>query len=404
MSNSTAPRGAATRSLIGGCIGMMMGASPILLLSFGVYQQAIIRDTGWNSTTIASSIGPPMIVAGLLSPIVGLLVNRYGPRRFVTFGFPLCGMGVMLLATPHSAAMFAATMALAGLLTLGQTMIPYAYAVSGWFDRKRGLALGTILACAGVGLAIMPPIAAQLIFHFGWRFSYLAFGGAMVLVGIPVGRFLIVDPPSAAAIDRSTVPGLPWRAAVAKPVFWYLSISILLVGGSVGAGAVNLSIILTDRGVSPVRASFVMSLVGISMILARLVFGYLFDRIRAQLLTTAICLLATAAFVTLASSGSLIGVLVGAVLIGIGFGAEGDALSYMISRAFGMRDFGTIFGMMFVAFTLGAGAGPMVFALLRARGGGFELPLIAAAVACAIATGLVLLIRERNLPYARHPH
>ncbi|NIJ09616.1 sugar phosphate permease [Sphingomonas vulcanisoli] len=400
--SAAGPRNGAVRSLIAGCIGMAMGASPVLLLSFGVYQRAIIRDTGWDPGTVGSAIAGPMILAGLLSPLVGMLVNRYGPRRFVTISFPLGGLAIMLLATPKSAGMFVATMGLVGVLGVGQTMTPYVYAVSGWFDRRRGLALGTILACTGVGLAIMPPLAAQIIAHYGWRTSYLAFGAAMVVVGFAVGRFLIVDPPVAAVADRSSVPGVPWRAALASPVLWYLTVSIMLVGGAVGAGAVNLSLILVERGVTPERASFVMSLVGISMILARLMFGYLFDRMRPKLLTTVICVMTGLAFVILSTTTGSVGVLVGAVLIGIGFGAEGDAMSYMISRAFGMRDFGTIFGIMFLAFTFGGGFGPITFALLHARTGSFELPLIIAAGACAVAIVLVLMIRDSDLPFGRH--
>lgn len=392
----------AIRTLIGGCIGMAMGASPILLLSFGIYQQAIVRETGWDQATIASSIGLPMVVSGLMCPLVGLLVNRFGPRRFITAAFPIAGFAVLLLSTAHSAAMFTAFMALAGVLVAGQTMIPFVYAVSGWFDRRRGLALGIVLACTGLGLAIMPPIAAQIIAHFGWRTSYFAFGIAMMLTGIPVGRWLITDPPAAAAVDRAKVPGVPWRTALASPLLWYLTISIMLVGGAVAGGMVNLSIILTSHGVTPQLASFVMSVVGVSMILARLVFGYLFDRVRPRMLTIFICIMTGAAFLLLATATGPVGVLIGAALIGIGFGAEGDALSYMISRAFGMRDFGIIFGMMFFAFTFGGGFGPILFAVLRKSSGSFQLPSLVAAAGCGLATLLIVLIRDSDLRYSGH--
>jgi OFA family oxalate/formate antiporter-like MFS transporter len=394
-------RAPAIRSLIGGCLGLVLGSSPILILSFGVYMPAIVRDTGWDRATVASAIGFTTIFPGLLSPLIGMIINRCGPRRFVTVGFPLSGLTVMLLSTPRSAAMFAAALALAGVFTAGQTMLPYVYVVSGWFDRRRGLALGILLSFTGVGLALIPPLVAQVIAHFGWRGSYLLFGALVVVVSIPVGRWLIVDPPAVVAVDRDSVPGVPWKLALRRPVLWYLTISIMLVGAAVAGGIVNLPIILTERGVTPQLASFVMSVIGISMILARLMFGYLFDRMRPQLLTTFICVMVGAAFVILASTHSPVAVLVGAMLIGIGFGAEGDAMSYMISRAFGIRDFGAIFGIMFLAFSLGGGFGPVIFAQLYAHSGSYQLPIIVAAVASGVATLLVLLIREADLPYGR---
>jgi MFS transporter, OFA family, oxalate/formate antiporter len=392
----------ALRTLVGACIGMILGPSPLVILSFGVYLLPIVKDTGWDRALVASAIGSPMIMAGLMAPLVGWLTNHFGPRRFLTVSFPVCGLAIMLLGTPTSASMFFAIMTLAGVLISGQTLIAFVYCVSGWFEERRGLALGVMLACTGVGLAIMPPLAAHLIGRLGWRGSYLVFGAMVVVIGIPVARWLIADPPVAATPDRANVPGIPWRKALATRTCWLLMGTISLLGATAAAGAVNLHVLLVERGVPAERASFVMSLLGVSMIGARLVFGHLFDRVRAQSLTAFIGSIAAAAFVLLATLGSPWAIMVAAVLIGIGFGAEGDALSYMTSRAFGMRDFGTIFGVMFLAFTAGGSLGPVVFAVLKSRSGNYQSALWLAVGACVLATFFVMLIRDRDLPFSRH--
>jgi len=391
----------ALRTLIGACIGMILGPSPLVILSFGVYLLPIVKDTGWDRAAVASSIGSPMIMAGLMAPLVGWLTNHFGPRRFLTLSFPVCGLAIMLLGTPTSASMFFAAMTLAGVLISGQTLIPFVYCVSGWFDERRGLALGVMLACTGVGLAIMPPLAAHLIGRLGWRGSYLAFGAMVIVIGIPVARWLIADPPVAAASDRAGVAGMPWRKALATRTCWLLMSSISLLGATASAGAVNLHVLLVERGVPAERASFIMSLLGVSMIGARLVFGHLFDRVRAQWLTAFIAAISATAFILLAALGSPLAIMIAAVLIGIGFGAEGDALSYLTSRAFGMRDFGTIFGFMFLAFTTGGSLGPVVFALLKSRSGNYQSALWLAAGACVLATVLVLFIKDRDLSFSR---
>jgi MFS transporter, OFA family, oxalate/formate antiporter len=395
-------RAHAIRTLIGTCIATLLGPSPLVLLSFGVYLLPIVEDTGWDRAVIASSIGTPMVMGGVMAPVVGWLTNHFGPRRFLTFSFPLFGIAIMLLGTPTSATMFVTVMALAGVLISGQTLIPVVYCISGWFEERRGLALGIMLACTGVSLALVPPLAAHLIAQLGWRATYFTFGAIVLAVSIPVARLLIADPPAVAVADRAGVPGLPWRKALATRRCWLLMGAITLLGAAASAGVVNLNVLLVERGVSAGRASFVMSVLGVSMILARLLFGYLFDRVRGQWLTASVGAVATVAFLIMATVASPTAVVIAAVLIGISFGAEGDALSYMTSRAFGMRDFGTIFGLMFLAFTTGGSLGPVIFALLKSQSGNYQSALWLAAGGCALATIFALLIRDRDLPFSRH--
>lgn len=395
-------RAAAIRSLIGSCIGMFFNPSSLLLLTFGVYMVAIANDTGWDKTAIASSVGPAMILVGLMPPLVGWLTNRWGPRRFVTFGFPLCGVGLMLLATATNMAMFSIMIVICGLLISFQVMVPYVYTVSGWFDERRGLALGLILASTGLGVAVIPPIAAQMIAVLGWRKTFVAMGALVVVIGIPVARWLMVDPPAVSKSNRQEVPGIPWRQALGTRTIWLLMGSIMLTGGAISAGTINLYVQLVDRGIPPVRASFIMSLLGISMICSRLVVGYLFDLVRAQRMAAVVCAIAGAAFATMAMTTGPLGVVIAALLLGIGFGAEGDALSYLTSRAFGMRDFGTIFGIVFLAFTIGGGLGPITFARLHGSTGDYQMGLWLATAACGIGTLLMLFIRDKDLPFARH--
>jgi MFS family permease len=399
---NTRDRAAAIRTLVGACIGMFFNPSSLLILPFGVYQLPIVADTGWDKTVIASSIGTTVILVGFMPPVIGWLTNHFGPRRLITFGFPLCGVALMLLATPTSATLFAVTIAFCGVLASGQILIPFVYSVSGWFDERRGLALGLILACTGLSIAIIPPLAAHLIVLLGWRGTYLGLGAFVFVVGLPVARWLIVDPPVMIAGTRAVVPGVSWRESLGMRSLWLLMGSILLVGGAVSAGAINLYVILVDRGISAVRASFVMSFLGVSMICARLVVGYLLDLAPPQWIAACISVIAATAFWVLATFPGPSGVLVAAVLLGIAFGAEGDVLSYMTSRAFGMRDFGVIFGVVFLSFTLGGGLGPVLFARLKHRTGDYQAALWLAVVACGLAALLVLLIRKEDLPFLHH--
>ena len=395
-------RRAQAKMMVGAGIGMFLNPSPLVMLSFGVYLLPIVHDTGWDRDFIAGSIGAAMLLLGLTPPLVGWLINRYGPHRISTICFPLCGLAIMGLGLPTTPIMFVLALGLFGLLASGQTAVLYIYSLTGWFDRRRGMALGVGLACTGLGVALIPPLAARGIDVLGWRQTYFAFGFAVFVIAIPVSRFLIIDPPVILGKTRDAVAGTAWRQALRSRVFWLLALAIFLVGSAAGGGMQNLNLMLIEKGVSPQNASFILSLLGVSMIAARLICGALFDRVRGQILTALICAIVCTAFVTLAIRGDTVGIMIAAVLIGIGFGAEGDALSYMASRAFGMRDFGTIFGVLFLAFTAGGGVGPMVFAVMRAQSGNYQAAMWVAAAACGVATVLALMIRDADLPYAAH--
>lgn len=396
---------AQARMMAGACIGMFLNPAPLVLLSFGVYLLPIVKDTGWDRDFIAGSIGAAMLLIGLSPPLVGWLISRFGPRRVSGICFPLCGLAIMLLGLPTTPVTFVLALAVFGILASGQTAILYVYCLTGWFDRRRGMALGLGLACTGLGIALVPPLSLRAIDAFGWRGTYFALGLAVFLIAIPVSRYLILDPPVTVGKSSHEIAGVAWRQALRSRVFWLLAAAIFLVGAAAGGGMQNLNLMLIERGVSPQSASFILTLLGVSMIAARLVCGALFDRMRGQTLTAMICMTVGIAFLVLALRGDNVGIMIAAVLIGIGFGAEGDALAYMTSRAFGMRDFGTIFGIIFLAFTAGGGVGPMLFAVIRSQTGDYQAAMWIAAAACAVATLLALMIRDSDLPFvAREGH
>lgn len=390
--------------IIGASIGMYLNPSSLVLLSFGVYLLPIVQDTGWDRGFVASAIGAAGLMIALCPPLVGWLINRYGPHRVSMIGFPLCGLAMMLLALPTTPGMFVVALALFGLLASCQTSVLYIYCLSGWFDERRGLALGTGMACTGLAIATIPPLAVWLMSFLGWRSTYAALGALVVLIGIPVSRWLILNPPVVSLNAHGDAPGMTYGDAIRSRVFWLLAGAMFLVGTAAGGGMMNLNLLLIERGVSEQNASFILSLLGITMIAARLVCGALFDRMSGRVLTALICGVVGLAFLVLLLRDDIFGVMIAAVLIGIGFGAEGDALSYMTSRAFGMRAFGTIFGTIFLTFTLSGAAGPVLFAVTRAQTGSYELAMAISAGACALATVLALMIRSSDLPFvARKP-
>ncbi|MBP0590432.1 MFS transporter [Paraburkholderia sp. LEh10] len=345
---------------------MFINLGPVLYYTAGVFTKAITDDVGWPRGTIASAALPANIAITLLYPLVGWAVGAFGGRLVslvstIAFGLALAALG-HFSRTPVS---FAALMFIASIAAFGLTPLPTVQLVSGWFDRRRGMALSISLALGGIGIAVFPPLAAKLIMLFGWRIAYAGLGGVVILVGVFATLLLIKDPPSRGAVDvgrASKNAGDTLKMAVQTKHFWKLAVAFLAISVAVSGGANSLPLILTDSGMTPQRSAFVMSVMGVSMIAGRLMLARLLDRMFAPRLTAVIFLAPVLAFVALLSPlpVTVASFLAGAFL-GIGLGAEVDALGYVTSRIFGVDHLGKIFGSLMIAFSLGLGLGPSIF-------------------------------------------
>jgi predicted MFS family arabinose efflux permease len=165
----------------------------------------------------------------------------------------------------------------------------------------------------------------------------------------------------------------------------------VLISLSVHAGFAHFAAILSDRGSSAAAAALAVSLFGGGVIAGRAVTGYLLDRFFAPRVTALIFGCAAAGIALLATAGSQNIAFVAALLIGFGWGTEGDAKAYLISRYFGLRCFGEIYGFIFAGFVLAGGLGAYLMGLAFDHMRSYEFPL---AIAClgALASAVLMMM------------
>jgi MFS family permease len=283
------------------------------------------------------------------------------------------------------------------------TPLPYAQIVSGWFDKRRGLALGLMLTMSGLGTAFLPPLSSALITQVGWRNAYVFLGLIVLAIGAFAAFTLLRDPPQLTNRilgHEEKTPGLSVKSALTRRAFWTLFAAFFLISIAIGGGSTSLPLILTDRGVPAQQASFVMTIVGLTMMIGRLSFGLLLDRIFAPHLTALVFLAPTVAFsVLLLPDTTSTNAMIAAGFLGFGLGAEVDALSYIASRSFGLRYFGRILGFLMVAFTLGLAFGPILFGKIYDQFQSYQLALWIAAGISAVSSGLIITLRRIDLPF-----
>jgi MFS family permease len=287
-----------------------------------------------------------------------------------------------------------------GLVGGGSAAVPYSSVISHWFDRKRGLALG--LAMVGVGLStfIMPSLSHTLIGAFGWRSAYVLLGLAVMVVTIPVGFFLKERPEmmglspdggdvAAKGMGNSSKEGMNGREALRDSTFWLLFGAVFLVAMSVIGCLIHLVPMLTDRGISAQSAAFATSLLGGAVIPGRVGSGYLLDRVHASYVAACFFSAAAVGILILLSGMSGFTVFVAAALVGLGMGAEGELIAYLVGRYFGLLSFSEVYGYALISFTLGGIVGPLVMGIVFDATGSYRFALGLFLLATIAGTGLM---------------
>jgi predicted MFS family arabinose efflux permease len=366
----------------------MVGNGAILIFTFAVFLKPITEEMGWNRGTMSLGVAIGLTIAGLITPLMGYFVDRWGVQRVTLASITMFAAGIAAISLSSSAVMFVTLYALSGLLSSGHAPLPYSKAITAWFDDRRGLALGIAMAGVGIGAALMPQVASLLVKSFGWKEAYVALGALTWVIAFPAVLLFVKEPSSAAAGRSGMMVGDDARDALRNRDFWIMAAAVLLVVTAVNGAIVHLVALLTDRGVPADIATRILIAVGMATILGRLISGYLLDRLFAPLLAAVIFLVPLGGMLALWFGGASPALAVlAAVSFGFGLGAEVDVIGYLVGRYFGLRRYGQIYGYIFAVFTIGSGVGPYLmglsFDLTRSYGtaiGAFCAMLLAASL------------------------
>ncbi|MDB5447329.1 MAG: transporter, partial [Phenylobacterium sp.] len=272
--------------------------------------------------------------------------------------------------------------------------IVWGAAIASAFQVSRGLALGLGLSGSGIASVVYPPLTLWLLHTFGLRGVYPGLGAFILLTLGPLVVFAF-RPPVARAVAKGATDVRAWGhtlpEAMRTGLLW--RIVLVLAAAAIVSSAINVHLqpLLTDRGFSTVQAASIAAAIGPSVLFGRWVGGLLLDRLHARWIALAFYLLpALGCLLLVGSSGTYLRGLVSAVLIGLSVGVEGDLLPFLLSRYFGVRHFGAIYGLGMAVFGAGYAIGPLAAGALFDRSGSYDVFLMTIAATLAVA-GLVTL-------------
>jgi MFS family permease len=387
---------------IGSTIGLAFGPSVIAVLTVSPFLQPIEQEFGWTrvQSSLAITIVSYMVV--LMSPLQGFLADRFGPRRVILTSIPLFALGLAAFYfLPNSLPLYYALWTLIPILAVGLWPIAYLQAVTQWFDRRLGLALGCANAGIGLGTFIVPLIITTFLAFYDWRMAFLGLGAIVLLVSWPA-VFLMVREPSKTdhmAAHRAVQKafGIPFKDALRQPEFYVLNVAFFLLGLTATSLVTQQSPLLVEAGWTPVEAGFIVSLFGFSLLVARVFVGFIIDHIFAPRVMTIVSLGGAVSCTLYAAYPDA--ALVSAILLGLLLGAEFDVLAFMIKRYFGNVAYGRLYGVVFGVFYLGSGLGIAGLSTSRQIFGNYDAGLYIAAGVLTVCAALVFLLpRYRYAP------
>lgn len=356
-----------------------------------VLAKPIAADTGWSLGWIVGGVSLGLLVAGLISPKIGRLIQRHGGRPVLAASSVLLALGLAVLAISPSLPVYLCAWLVIGL-GMGTGLYDAAFATLGrlYGDHARS-SMTNLTVIAGFSSTICWPLSAYLVEHAGWRAACGIYAGLELLVCLPLHVRLIPSLAPAACIGikpgASAVSPLVTRAQ--RPAFWLLAV-ILTLGAVIGSMlSVHLLTLLQARGITLAGAVALGTLVGPSQVGARLVesiFGSRYHPIWTMLGSVVLVVggvtLLLAEFPVAAAAVVLYG-----AGVGVGYIAKGT----LPLAVFGSAHYATLMGRLALPSLLAQAFAPSLGAVLIEVGGATLVLSILAATA-VLNVGLVVAL------------
>lgn len=383
----------------------------LLFHPFGLYVVEFEQQFGWNRTRLSIAFSLARVEDGLLGPVQGWLIDRFGPRAVMRVGVVLFALGFVAFGMMNSLLTFYLTFLLMAIGAAFAGFLSVTTAVVNWFVRRRTLAVGiALIGIAGGGLAT--PAIALLIEDVGWRGTAFVSAAIVLVVGLPASQLVRHRPedyglrpdgdpaPSAVAGPDGAAPSpapplevnATARQALRSRAFWAISFAHAAALLVVSAVMVHFVAHVGEAlDYSRAQAASLITLLTVMVIIGQVGGGWLGDRASSRLLI-AVCLLGHAiAMLLLTFATSLWMVVAFALLHGVAWGVRGPVILAMRAEYFGAHSFGTIMGFSSVITMLGMIVGPIFAGAIYDGTGSYEIGFTLLALIAGAGSLLMLL-------------
>ncbi|MGD9892036.1 MAG: MFS transporter [Dehalococcoidia bacterium] len=404
--------------------GMVIQAMVNLLLgsAFGSYVAVLQQDYGWSKTTFSGAYAMQQIESGLLGPIQGTLIDRFGPRATMRVGVTLFGLGFFVFSRMDSILTFYLAFVMIAVGSSLSGYFPITVTVVNWFVRRRATALGLVSSGMAIGGLLAPLVAWSLSTH-GWRATAFVSGVVIMAIGYPITGVMRHTPeaygykpdgdtpadPSGKPAQTSTKldkesPNFTARQALRTRAFWFIALghaSALLVVAAVNVHLV--SFLKEGKGYSVTEGAAVFALLTGASLVGQIGGGLLGDRFNKRKVVI-LCMLGHAvALLLLAYSVTVWMVVLFALIQGLAWGTRGPLMAAIRADYFGRAAFGAISGYASLVITLGTISGPMLAAILADQLGDYRVGFTVLALLAGLGSIFWILAKPPHPPRQDQP-
>jgi MFS family permease len=399
--------------------GLVQFTGAILFFqAFGAYVFLIEDEFGWNKTLLAGAFALARIESGLLGPIQGWMVDRYGPRTIIRWGLFIFGFALIGFSRIDSLVEFYFYSFLIALGTSLGGFLSVTVALVNWFSQHRAKALALSQFGFSFG-GILVPVTVYSLETFGWRATAACSGIIVLLVAWPLTRVFDHRPEDVGETPDGILPdninpsqerkrgftathrGTDFTAkeAVKTRAFWFMALghgtSLLIVG----AVMVHLVLYVNGQlGYSLTVAGLIVSLMTAMQIVGLTSTGFLGDRIDKRVIVITCMGLHAAGMLLLAYAQNIWMVVGFATLHGIAWGTRGPLMQAIRADYFGAKHFGSIMGWSSLIVMLGMAIGPIYAGYMADRTNNYQAAFTTLAVAALFGAIFFLLAKRPNRP------
>lgn len=388
--------------------------------SFGNFIKPMSAEFGWDRATVTLPIAIATLMSGIFQPIVGRLVDHYGPRQVITIGVALLAISVIAVSWTNSiwylVVIYGVLFALATSTAGG---IPNSTLTSRWFIRLRGRAMSIVAAGGSVGQVLIIPGSMMLMSATNWRTTHLILGCCVLVLAMPIAVFMLRNDPQDMGLlpdgdtlvevdtDKTSKSPAPkpsraplepekWQGAFASSQFWFLIGSFFVCGYSVAMLQTHFVPYVTDLGISPDVAATALGLRSGFNILGLILGGVLADRVGRKIPLAIIYFVRAIAIVFLLTVDTPVMLYLFAIVAGLAWFASVPLTITLTVDIYGLRHMGTLVGFVFLGHQLGGALGTYLAGWLFDVTGSYTGVFFTCAVLLFVASGMSWVIQERR--------
>ena len=364
--------------IVGASFFIALYVGGVIFYGFTAIFEPIANELGWSYTQISLASSLRGLEVGLLAPLIGILTDRWGPRRLIFSGAVIAVAGLILLSYTTSLGMFYGAFALIAVGTSCCTGTVLMAAVANWFRRNIGIASGIAICGFGFG-GLLIPVIVRLIDMYEWRMTMTILALGMLVIVLPLSLLVrhkpeqygylpdgqVEDPVTfdhGLGLSQAVEVDVKAKQALKSSVFWHIALAFTCHTMVLSAIVTHVMPYLSSIGLARSRSSLVATAIPLTSIGGRLSLGWLGDKLDRRLVAAgafAMMCFGLLCFGYTSSAGTWL-LVPFLVLFGIGYGGSNALRPALAREYFGRTNFGTIFGLIMGISMLGGIIGPTV--------------------------------------------